>query len=621
MSGIAHFVAILTTKTESMKQILNLCAFLLATTAAIAQNNVQVTWQVDMSEQTVNPIGVSIAGNFQNPAWSPGSFFMSDADGDGIYTYTQSVPAGTFLQWKYLNGPIWANAEAVPPACGNPADNNNRFYTVGNQDVVLPVVCFGECIACGQVAPTSPVTFRVDMSNQQVSPNGVHVAGSMQGWNPGGTAMSDADGDGIWEVTLVLEHATYQYKFVNGNAWGFDEGVPSGCAVNGNRQVVVGADPVVAQYCFGGCETQCTPPVPAANITFSVDASQLETVAASGLYLIGSFTTPAWQQGAVAMSDADGDGVWTATVSVSGPAEILYKFNNGNPWVGGVQDNSGEETGNFALLGCGASNPFGGSNRVHQRSGVAEVLSTVCFNSCAACGAAVLGCTDADAINFNEQATQDDGSCYFNPGCTDDSALNFDATADADDNSCQYTVTLRVNMSQQTLGPNGVHVAGSFQGWSPNGTPMTAIGYGVYQITLVLTPGTYEYKFINGNAWGGDESVGACGNGGNRVLVVSGNSTSEALCFGSCDACAGCTDPFSVEFDPYAGVDDGSCATALIWGCTYSDATNFLPTATKDDGSCQFDAVNPCPADIDGNGVVATPDLLAFLAAFGTDCD
>jgi hypothetical protein len=76
-----------------------------------------------------------------------------------------------------------------------------------------------------------------------------------------------------------------------------------------------------------------------------------------------------------------------------------------------------------------------------------------------------------------------------------------------------------------------------------------------------------------------------------------------------------------VEFDPYAGVDDGSCATALIWGCTYSDATNFLPTATKDDGSCQFDAVNPCPADIDGNGVVATPDLLAFLAAFGTDCD
>ena len=111
------------------------------------------------------------------------------------------------------------------------------------------------------------------------------------------------------------------------------------------------------------------------------------------------------------------------------------------------------------------------------------------------------------------------------------------------------------------------------------------------------------------------------GNEITSLSVVSGNSTSEALCFGSCDACAGCTDPFSVEFDPYAGVDDGSCATALIWGCTYSDATNFLPTATKDDGSCQFDAVNPCPADIDGNGVVATPDLLAFLAAFGTDCD
>jgi hypothetical protein len=595
--------------------------FLLGILAANAQNTVQVTWQVDMGEQNVNPIGVCIAGSFQNPAWSPGSFFMSDSDGDGIYTYTQSVPAGSFLQWKYLNGPTWPNAESVPAACGNAADNNNRFYTVGNEDVVLPVVCYGECQACGVAAPSSPVTFRVDMSNQQVNANGVHVAGSMQGWNPGGTPLSDSDGDGIWEVTLELDHATYQYKFVNGNSWGFDEGVPSGCAVGGNREVVVGPGPVVVQYCFGGCEAACTPPVPAAPITFSVDANQMESVAASGLYLMGSFTTPAWQQGAVAMSDADGDGVWTATVSVSGPAEILYKFNNGNPFEGGVQDNSGEETGNFALLGCGAANPFGGANRVHQRTGVAEVLPTVCFNSCAACGAEVLGCTDAQAINYNDQATQDDGSCYFNPGCTDETAQNYDATADENDNSCQYLVTLRVNLSQQSVSANGVHVAGSFQGWNPGTTPLTAVGFGVYQIVIALQAGTYEYKFINGNAWGTDESVSGCGNGGNRVLVVTGNAQTEAVCFASCEACAGCTDPFSVEFDPYAGVDDGSCETPLIWGCTYASATNFVPTATKDDGSCVFDAVNPCPADIDGDGAVATPDLLSFLAAFGTDCN
>ena len=48
------------------------------------------------------------------------------------------------------------------------------------------------------------VTFRVDMQYQTVSSNGVHVVGSMQGWNPSSTALSDNDGDNIWEVTLTM---------------------------------------------------------------------------------------------------------------------------------------------------------------------------------------------------------------------------------------------------------------------------------------------------------------------------------------------------------------------------------------------------------------------------------
>ena len=76
-----------------------------------------------------------------------------------------------------------------------------------------------------------------------------------------------------------------------------------------------------------------------------------------------------------------------------------------------------------------------------------------------------------------------------------------------------------------------------------------------------------------------------------------------------------------MEYSPFAGDDDGSCATTLVWGCTYEAATNYNPQANVDNGACAFETVNPCPADIDGNGVVATPDLLAFLAAFGTDCN
>ncbi len=49
----------------------------------------------------------------------------------------------------------------------------------------LPVVCFGSCDPCVTVTYVD-VTFRVDMSEQTVAPEGVHIAGGFQGWNPGG---------------------------------------------------------------------------------------------------------------------------------------------------------------------------------------------------------------------------------------------------------------------------------------------------------------------------------------------------------------------------------------------------------------------------------------------------
>ena len=41
------------------------------------------------------------------------------------------------------------------------------------------------------------VTLNVDMSNVTVSEDGVHVAGSFQGWDPAGTPLADDDGDGV----------------------------------------------------------------------------------------------------------------------------------------------------------------------------------------------------------------------------------------------------------------------------------------------------------------------------------------------------------------------------------------------------------------------------------------
>ncbi len=603
-----------------MKHVLSFAAALAFSLGAWSQSLVNITFQVDMNETPPNPAGVFVAGSFQG--WTAGGTQLSDDDGDGVYSVTAAVEAGSFVQWKFMNGPTWGLEETVPPACGNVSDNNNRFLEAApDVDTVLDPVCFGACVACGTVVSTTPVTFEVDLSLQEVSAQGVHVAGSFQGWDPAGTELTDDDGDGIYSITLDIEPATYQYKFVNGNAWGSDEAVPSECAVSNNREITVGDEALTVATCFGQCAAECALPTPGADITFQVDASQIDSAAANGVYLMGSFTAPSWQAGAVALADADGDGVWTGTVFVEGVDEIQYKYSIGNPFVGGAIDESGSETADFAMMGCGADNGFGSWNRTHVRSGEAEVLEVVCFNSCSGCSESVMGCTDETAANYNAAATEDDGSCFYNPGCDDANAQNYNAEADANDGSCQYLVTLRVNMSNETVSPNGVHVAGAFQGWDPGATPMALLGYGVYEVQLVLADGAYEYKFVNGNEWGADESVGDCGNGGNRVLVVAGSDLiTEAHCFFSCDACAGCTDPYSAEFHPFAGSDDGSCATPLVEGCTYPTASNYSPNANVENGTCTFDAVNPCPADLDGNGAVGTPDLLAFLAAFGVEC-
>jgi glycosidase len=62
------------------------------------------------------------------------------------------------------------------------------------------------------------------------------------------------------------------------------------------------------------------------------------------------------------------------------------------------------------------------------------------------------GCTDQSATNFNQEATQDDGSCQYpvEPilGCMDQLALNFNSNATQDDNSCQYEQANQENNTQ-----------------------------------------------------------------------------------------------------------------------------------------------------------------------------
>ena len=77
----------------------------------------------------------------------------------------------------------------------------------------------------------------------------------------------------------------------------------------------------------------------------------------------------------------------------------------------------------------------------------------------------------------------------------------------------------------------------------------------------------------------------------------------------------------SLEFSPFAGEDDGSCDTPLVFGCTYQDADNYNPAANTENGTCEFTGGSSCPTDIDGDGSTAVGDLLIILGSFGQTCE
>lgn len=556
---------------------------------AWAQN--QVTFQVDMDQYTGPAYtGVYLNGNFNG--WCGSCAPMSDTDGDGIWSITVDLGNGNFEYKFTLDG--WTGQEMFvggEPCTLTTAGFTNRLVNISGS-TTLPAVCWNGCYTCDAPPPSpQPVTIKVDMSTYAGSFAFVNASGSFNGWCADCAQMSDADGDNIYELTLSLMPGTYEYKF-QVNAWSDQENLTPGssCTLTTgaftNRVVTVTDAPIdMGAVCWASCAACADPNSFPVDVTFAVDMAGYDG-AIGTVNLNGSFN--GWCGGCAPMADADGDGVYTLTVAML-PGTYEYKFTV-NGW----------DVAELFAGGESCTSTLGGfTNRtVTVAPQTPLTLGTVCWNSCGACPDGVLGCTDNTAQNFNAEATIDNGAC-------------------------QYLVTLRVDMSNQSVSAAGVHVAGGFQGWDATATPMQYAGYGVYSITLVLSAGTIEYQFINGNAWGGDENVPTgCGNEyGNRSLLVAGNTDAGVVCFESCSACAGCTNPFSLEFSPFAGEDDGSCATALVWGCTYSAANNFNPQANVDNGSCAFETVNPCPADIDGDGAVATPDLLAFLAAFGTDCN
>ncbi len=217
---------------------------------------VNVTFRVNMSNQTVSPQGVFLAGSFNN--------FNATADsmlpvGNNIYELTLSLDTTSTVQYKFVNGNTFETGNS---ACGvdDSFGGYNRELSVPENDFTLPLVCFNECSDC-MLPGLANVTFRVNMSSQTVSPQGVFLAGSFNNFNATADSMLPV-GNNIYELTLSLDTtSTVQYKFVNGNT--FETG-NSACGVDDNlggynRELSVPEnDFTLPLVCFNEC-SDCMP--------------------------------------------------------------------------------------------------------------------------------------------------------------------------------------------------------------------------------------------------------------------------------------------------------------------------------------------------------------------------
>lgn len=269
--------------------------------------------------------------------------------------------------------------EVAGTAALNLANNYNKasiFFNFGVPGSITgeKTYYFDDVQMASVGAQTYNVTFQVDMSEYATAFTLPEVNGSFNGWCGGCAPMSDANADGIWELTIPLEAGSYEYKFAH-DAWAGQEALIPGssCTVTNfgftNRILEVSTDAVLDVVCWGACES-CDAVSGPYNVTFKVDMSQYT----------GTYTTPevngsfnGWCGGCAPMNDADGDDIWELTIPLNG-GTYEYKFAH-DSWAGQEELTQGSS--------C-TTTIDGFTNRTITVEGEL-VLDEVCWASCAAC--------------------------------------------------------------------------------------------------------------------------------------------------------------------------------------------------------------------------------------------
>lgn len=226
---------------------------------------------VDMAGATMFG-GTSFSEVFVTGPWcgwcaNEGFNTMSDNDGNGIYSVT--IPSLTdSVEYKYaIDG--FEDQENLVDDMANGASCAPRtdYETYANRLIEAGAIVndtFGSCASCADqevlANDSLSVTFRVDMNAYDALYEGVYLNGTFNGWCGFCNLMDDTDGDGVWELNLLVNPDTVHYTFslASGLSEEFDYPSTEGCTVEWEmmvaRELVLDTDTVLNPVCWESCD-------------------------------------------------------------------------------------------------------------------------------------------------------------------------------------------------------------------------------------------------------------------------------------------------------------------------------------------------------------------------------
>ena len=383
-----------------MKKLYTFCFLgLMLSFGSLNAQSVDITFNVNMANETVAESGVYLAGGGPDCFGNPGENAMNDDDNDGIWTITVTKPVGFTCPYTFTNGncPDYSCKENIVGQDCATGQFSDRFLDPVTENIEINT-CYAECSSDGTCSvPTDAVnvTFRLDVNEQGVTESDVVyiTGGDLDNWCGSCIEMNDDDSDGIYEITLELDAGALQYKYtINGFAGNdeiFDPAEDGDCTLTSgtftNRLVTVGVEDIVLDVnCFeacGPCGDVVEPTL--YDVTFMLDMSNLTE----------AFTTPEVNGtfndfcGNCSPLTDNGNGIWSTTIQLASGA-YDYKY-SADAWT--IQEDLTDVTD------C-AEETDGFWNRSVLVGESAVELESVCWGECSGCAVSV---KETDGLNVS----------------------------------------------------------------------------------------------------------------------------------------------------------------------------------------------------------------------------